>query len=247
MSKRRLLVIEDNQTLRDMIVALFTSDFDVYEASIFETGISLAKQQGIDCLITDIALARQPDEGLSIISRLRSDGFKFPIIAMSGTQAEDLPTACIRAGAQAFLKKPFPTNYLLALVDRHMESIRSGPNPAFVDGRKAHSEAFYFGTARIDAEFNITFPGAQPQPLGPKQVGILQFFSNHAGRLVKRPDLITAVWGEAANQHSNSLSTYLSSLRKLYETHGDDFSLWVKPEIRIGWRIAPAANSAPAS
>ena len=68
------------------------------------------------CLIVDIELG--DISGVELAHQLAADGFKYPIIFMTGLDDRQIQTQAAAAGGIAFLQKPFPATMLLEAIKK---------------------------------------------------------------------------------------------------------------------------------
>lgn len=71
------------------------------------------------CLITDVQMPGMT--GFELHSRLHADGYRIPVIFMSGRPQEALAEAAIKAGAIGFLGKPVKVERLIDYLDRALK------------------------------------------------------------------------------------------------------------------------------
>jgi len=114
----RILVIDDDDDLREMIVAaLRFAGHLVAQASSGREGTRLFHSEPTDLVITDIVMPGQ--DGIETLMALRKEYQRLPIIAMSGL-SRDSPLylqIAARLGARRTLAKPFPLEELLRLTN----------------------------------------------------------------------------------------------------------------------------------
>jgi CheY-like chemotaxis protein len=72
------------------------------------------------CLIIDVQMPGM--NGFELHSRLHADGYRIPVIFMSGRPRETLVEAAIKAGAIGFLDKPVSLDRLIVYLDRALKS-----------------------------------------------------------------------------------------------------------------------------
>ena len=108
-------VIDDDEEMRESVAHLLSScgygteSFDSAEAFLSAVATSKAA-----CLIVDIQLGNI--SGLEMARQLTTDGYKHPIIFMTGLNDEIIRNQAAAAGGTAFLNKPFPAKTLLDAV-----------------------------------------------------------------------------------------------------------------------------------
>jgi DNA-binding response OmpR family regulator len=108
-TKKRILVVDDNEDLRTTIQALLQADgFDVAVAADGEAALSLHRARPADVVITDLFM---PDkDGIETIIELKKLYPNVKIVAMSGwtsTQGSDYLQVAREIGASVTLQKPF--------------------------------------------------------------------------------------------------------------------------------------------
>lgn len=117
----RILLIDDDEQFRGMLVQMLTADaHQVTIACDGEEGLRLAPQVKPDLIITDILMPRK--DGIETILALNEAGSKVPIIAISGGRraisAEFNLESASLAGVKATLAKPFARAELRAAIHK---------------------------------------------------------------------------------------------------------------------------------
>jgi CheY-like chemotaxis protein len=108
-SKKRILVVDDNEDLRTTIQALLQADgFEVAVAADGEAALLLHRSHPADVVVTDLFM---PDkDGIETIIELKKLYPTVKIVAMSGwtsTQGSDYLQVAREIGAAVTLQKPF--------------------------------------------------------------------------------------------------------------------------------------------
>jgi DNA-binding response OmpR family regulator len=114
----KLLVIDDDEAVRGLIVRTLGADHQVTEAPDGRAGMRLFREDAPDMVITDIMMPHR--DGIETIREIREAGSKIGIIAMSGggVRAGALYLSLAKDfGADATLQKPFRADALRAAVD----------------------------------------------------------------------------------------------------------------------------------
>jgi FixJ family two-component response regulator len=110
--KKIVAVIDDDPEIRAAMARLLLA-FG-YSAETFdsaETFLTRASTFRASCLLVDIQLGGL--SGVELARQLAADGFKFPIIFMTGCDNATIKSQAIAAGGIAFLRKPFPPKMLI--------------------------------------------------------------------------------------------------------------------------------------
>lgn len=116
MSKKKIFIIEDDQTVQEMLKMIFEKAG--YEIEISSDGQSIYKErdQWPDLFVLDKQLFGF--DGLEICRYLKSTEAtsKIPVLMLSATPG--IEPMAISAGADDFLEKPFNTSHLMSRIAR---------------------------------------------------------------------------------------------------------------------------------
>lgn len=112
----RVLVVEDNREVAFYIGSLLAPRYDVFYATDGEMGIEKASRLLPDIVITDVMMPRM--NGLEFCRHIRSNELTchIPVIVVTAMVSEKDRLEGLRAGATAYLNKPFNEEELLTLV-----------------------------------------------------------------------------------------------------------------------------------
>ena len=120
-SQEIVAVVDDDPEIRAAMATLISSHgygaltFDSAETFLACASTCLAK-----CLLVDIELGDL--SGVELARQLAADGFKFPVIFMSGHDDAMIEIQAIAAGGIAFLRKPFPAKVLFDAIKMAVEA-----------------------------------------------------------------------------------------------------------------------------
>ena len=114
---QRILVVEDNEVLRQFVAKLLELEgYSVLEASDGDEGLALARQQGCDLVLLDIQMPRR--DGWSVLEVMKGDPElrDIPVVMWTAT-ANKLDEMKARSmGASDYLAKPVTARDLLASI-----------------------------------------------------------------------------------------------------------------------------------
>ncbi len=115
-----VLLVEDDQSIRDILVELF--DVDGTAVTAFAT-LDEAKQalgrRTYDLIVTDLNLAGKRDGGLQVMAAAGLLSTDAPIIVLTAFPDESNRSASNRLGATHFLEKPADLAAIASLATRH--------------------------------------------------------------------------------------------------------------------------------
>ncbi len=200
----RILVVDDNSEVLDLVKRALERDHHVVftAASMSEARRQLALES-LDLLILDLGL---PDgSGQSLCAELRASGNASPILVLTAHGAVASRVACLDAGADDFLSKPFAVAELRARV-RALGRRRGGGGPrVFV----------YEGCGlRLNFSERSALVNGTPAPITTREWSILELLAARRGRVVSRRELLEGVWGDADDSASASLDVLIARIRR---------------------------------
>jgi len=198
----RVLVVEDHAETRDLVGRAIGRDGHVVAgaATAAEAQQHLAGG-GWDVVVVDLGL---PDaDGLSLCRSLRADGHDAPILVLTAQGAVSCRVACLDAGADDFLSKPFAVAELRARV-RALG--RRGPLPRSLTRR--------VGDVTLDVTARRATRGSEALPLTAREWALVELLIARGGAVVSREDILDGVWGEASEQASASLDVIVARVRR---------------------------------
>jgi two-component system chemotaxis response regulator CheY len=115
----RILTIDDTKTLRDLLsVTLRAAGHDVFEAENGEEGLVRFEECQPDAVITDLNMPVCDGIEFTRACRSRPEGQDTPIIILTTENSPEMKAEGRRAGASAWMVKPFNPSTLLDLLDR---------------------------------------------------------------------------------------------------------------------------------
>ena len=122
--KKIILIIEDNQDIRDYIQDNFAEDFLVLNADNGKTGLELAFKNMPDIIISDIMMPEM--SGLELCAKLKADirTSHIPVILLTAKTSLEDKAEGYSAGADSYITKPFSASLLKSRVSNLLESRR---------------------------------------------------------------------------------------------------------------------------
>ena len=116
-----IAIVDDDAAVREGIRALVRSLG--YSASTFGSAEEFLNSEQLDdtsCLITDVQMPGL--SGIDLQDRLIAEGHRFAIIFITGYPDENARVRAMKAGAIAFLSKPFNADHLIGYLDKALKA-----------------------------------------------------------------------------------------------------------------------------
>jgi DNA-binding response OmpR family regulator len=180
---RKILIIDDDPELRGALTEQL-SLYEEYEAVATENGnkgVQAAKAGQIDLVIMDVGL---PDiDGREAVRILRRNGFKAPIIMLTGHDTDSDTILGLESGANDYVTKPFRFAVLLARVRTLLRQYETSEDAVFTIGPY---------TFRPSSKLLLSLDGSKVR-LTEKETSILRYLYRAGQRPVSRETLLQEV------------------------------------------------------
>ncbi|MCQ4163907.1 chemotaxis protein CheB [Tahibacter harae] len=123
--RARLLVVDDNADLRDYLLRLLGTQWQVQLAADGAQALAMAQQEAPDLLLADVMMPEL--DGFQLLRRLRSDPHlaHLPVILLTARSSEQAAIEGLQAGADDYIAKPFAPRELVARVQAVLERARA--------------------------------------------------------------------------------------------------------------------------
>lgn len=108
-SKRKVLVVEDNELNRDILSSFLEEKFDVFLAENGEEGLELLSEHYRELSVVLLDICMPVCDGFEFLRRRNTDKFlsTIPVIVMTGSNSKDAELQCLDLGAVDFIPKPY--------------------------------------------------------------------------------------------------------------------------------------------
>lgn len=116
-SRKNLLIVEDDIDLQNMIRKIFIKDYTVFIANNGLEALSIVASKEINIIISDISMPGM--DGITLCKRIKEDinTSHIPVLLLTAGVNSQTRIDGYKAGADAYLEKPFENNLLIARID----------------------------------------------------------------------------------------------------------------------------------
>jgi len=198
----RILVVEDQKDLNDIIVRKLTNEhYSVDACYTGDDALDFIRCAEYDAIILDIMLPGIT--GLGILKDMRDKGDKTPVLLLTALGTVDDRVAGLDAGADDYLVKPFDFDELMARV---RALIRRGGDRA--------SSVITSGDLTLDSASRQVQRAGQDILLTAKEFDILEYLMQNEGKVLSRDKLSNHIWNYDYDGGSNVIDVYVHHLRK---------------------------------
>ncbi len=227
MNKLRILVVEDDPAIRNLMATTLKShDYRFMTASTGASALMQAATAQPDVMLLDLGL---PDmDGVAIIRKVRTWS-QMPIIVISARAEDTDKIDALDAGADDYLTKPFSVEELLArlrVTQRRLHFMQaSSPSPIFSNGQ-----------LKIDYAAGCAWLGEQELHLTPMEYKLLCVMAQNVGKVLTLSFITQKVWGSSTESDIASLRVFMATLRKKLSAGKEDVQ-YIQTHIGVGYRM----------
>jgi len=211
--KTRILVVDDDQRLRDLLTRyLGEQKFEVRAVADAQAMDKQLARERTDLLVLDLMLPGE--DGLAICRRLRAAGGAPAIIMLTAKGDEVDRIVGLEMGADDYLPKPFNPRELVARINAVLRrKPRGGPPGAPGAGDGAHR----FGAFEFNPATRELKKDGKPVPLTTGEYSVLKVLVEHPRQPLSRDKLMELARGREYEVFDRSIDVQISRLRKLVE------------------------------
>jgi DNA-binding response OmpR family regulator len=224
---RTILIVDDDTELRDALVEQLSlhEEFNAIAAETATKGVQAAKAGQVDLVIMDVEL---PDiDGREAVRMLRKNGFKSPIIMLTGHNTDSDTILGLESGANDYVAKPFRFAVLLARIRAQLRQHEASEDAVFAIGPY---------TFRPSSKLLVN-PAGNKVRLTEKETAILRYLYRAGQKPVARDVLLQEVWGYNSGVTTHTLETHIYRLRQKVEKDAANPSILVTDA--GGYKLVP--------
>ena len=206
-NKRTILIVDDDTELREALVEQLAlhEEFETIAVDSSTKGVQVAKAGQIDLVLMDVGL---PDvDGREAVRILRKNGFKAPIIMLTGHDTDSDTILGLESGANDYVTKPFRFAVLLARIRAQLRQHEASEDAVFTIGPY---------TFQPSSKLLLNPKGSKVR-LTEKETAILRYLYRAGQKPVSRETLLQEVWGYNSGVTTHTLETHIYRLRQKVE------------------------------
>jgi two-component system phosphate regulon response regulator PhoB len=238
---RRVLVIEDEPDLRELLIYNFQeSGYEVRSASGGEEGLRLFEDFRPHVVLLDLMLS--DIQGTEVCRRIRSEPNRHqPAIVMLTAKGDEIDRVVgFELGADDYVTKPFSMRELLLRVGTTFKGHRAQYGeimaeredpPAPPSGVRRRLVA---GPLSVDVDGHHVFVSGQEVHVSILEMRLLVYLMESRGHVRSREDLLSDVWGYKPGVSTRTVDTHVKRLRDKL----GDAGLLIETVRGMGYRFA---------
>ena len=216
-----ILVVEDEPTITSFVESgLRAHGHGTAAVDEAPRALALALSGEFDLIVLDLGLPG--GDGFDVLRSVRERGSHVPILVLTGQFEERDAVACLEAGADDYMTKPFRFDELLARVAALLR--RPGVREDLV---------LSAGDVELDLRTRRAKVRDRAIALTAREFALLEAFLRHPDQVLSRQQLLSQVWGYHFDPGTNVVNVYVGSLRRKLGTAA------IETVRGVGYRLMP--------
>jgi DNA-binding response OmpR family regulator len=227
---RRVLVVDDEPIVRDVLARYLTRDgYEVETVGDGEAAIAAYRERRPDLVLLDLMLPRI--DGFEVFRWIRSEA-PSPVIMLTARGAETERIVGLEMGADDYVSKPFSPSEVVARVRAVLRRARHPGSGAETE------DSLRFDGLEVDPRAREVRVDGRAVGLTPKEFDLLHLMASHPRRVFTRWQLLDEIWDVAFQGDASTVTVHIRRLREKIEQDPSDprhlLTLW-----GAGYRFEP--------
>lgn len=228
MSKAKLLVVEDDPNLGDILKEYL--EMKGYEPTLCrdgEEGWNKFKKDKYDLCLLDIMMPKK--DGFTLAKEIKKVQENLPILFLTAKNQKDDIIEGLKIGADDYLTKPFSMEELLLRINAILRRTQKSTEISAL-------KTYTFGDFVLHYDQQVIEGPEGKHKLTSKENELIRLLASEINKLVNRSHALKQIWGDDSYFNARSMDVYLSKIRKILKDdpkvqiitiHGEGFKLIV--------------------
>ena len=224
---KKLLVVDDDIHLGELIADALEGEYNVVCASDSEQAYRIATKDAPDIIVLDVHIGNE--NGIDLCQKLRASQLtkKIPILIFTGHSSSEKMLKSFDVGADDYIEKPV-----------NIEVFKNRINARLRRNKEITSESVVFDDLKLFPErFEIELKG-KVHKLSEIEFNLLRTFLLNPNKKISRDEILTTVWNDV-QVTERTVDVHISSLRQKLK----DFDHTIKALYGNGYILRPNSNS----
>ena len=228
MKETRILVVDDEQEIADLLELYLISDgYQVVKSSDALEGLAIMEREKIDLVLLDIMMPKM--DGLEMCRRIR-EKHNVPIIMVSAKTQELDKIVGLTTGADDYVTKPFNP---LELMARVKSQIRRYVRLGSIESKEG---VIITGGLALDTVAKELTLDGEPVRLTAREYGIVEYLMRNLGHVLSTQQIYEAVWNEPSYSSEKTVTVHIRRIREKIEINPKE-PKYLKVVWGIGYKI----------
>jgi len=205
--KKKILYVEDDPNLafatKDNLEAY---EYEVVHAVDGAEALDIIEKEHFDICVLDVMLPKM--DGFTLAENIRKSDKQVPILFLTARTLQEDKIKGLELGADDYVTKPFSIQELMLRIEVILRRNNSGkPISAQPKTNAVGKYTFDFQKLTLSVNDNL-------QTLTFREAEVLKYLSERPDQVIRRDELLKAIWGDDDYFMGRSLDVFISRLRK---------------------------------
>ncbi len=224
MSKKRILYVEDEETLAFLTSDSLEQDYDVFHYANGKAGFEAFCRESFDLCILDVML---PDmDGFEIATQIRKRNTEIPILFLSAKTMKEDRIKGLKLGADDYLVKPYSIEELKLKIEVFLNRSQKTVS--------VKSNQYTIGSFIFSPDNYQLSNALEKINLTEREVALLRLFLDNKNIVLKREKILMELWGSDDYFLGRSLDVFISRLRKIFK---EEPNIRIENLPRVGFKL----------
>jgi len=210
---KKILLAEDDADFASVLKQyLEIYDYTVFCAEDGEQALKLFQKETFNICVFDVMMPKI--DGFSLAEKIIKINPEIPFVFLTARQLKEDKIKGLKLGADDYIIKPFEADELVLRLNNILKRSEKSTSAVPVSDKITIGK-YMFDTKRLELKIEN-----KTQQLTEKEAALVLFFYQNKNQLLKREEILTAVWGNDDFFSGRSMDVFISRLRKYFS--GDD-------------------------
>ncbi len=204
MEKSKILYAEDDETIAFLIQDSLENYYQINHYPDGKSALNAFNSQNFDICLLDIMMPEI--NGFDLAKKIREENSEIPIIFISAKALKEDRIKGLKIGADDYLVKPFSIEELILKIEVFLKR-----------SKKTQTVPLQYKVGKFDFDpKNYTLQCDECSvTLTQRESELLLYFIRSKNIVLKRQDILQAIWGDDDYFMGRSLDVFISRLRKI--------------------------------
>lgn len=210
MEKSKILYAEDDTTIAFLIQDSLELYYEIEHYGNGKSALEAFNNKDFDICLLDIMMPEM--NGFELAQNIREKNSEIPIIFISAKALKEDRIKGLKIGADDYLVKPFSIEELILKIEVFLKRSKK---------TDSSSPKYKVGKYNFDPKNYTLQDSGNIISLTQRESELLLYFIRHKNLVLKRRDILKAIWGDDDYFMGRSLDVFISRLRKVFSDEGN--------------------------
>jgi len=210
-TKKHILLAEDDADFGNILKQyLEMSGFSVVWAKNGEEALAVFKKENFNLCVLDVMMPKL--DGFSVAEQIIEINPEVPFIFLTARKMKEDKLKGLKLGADDYVVKPFEADELVLRLDNILKRTQKSTSNAILSEEIITIGNYKLNTKRLELQINNEL-----QRVTKKEGELIKFLIQHKNQMLKREEILKAVWQNDDFFSGRSMDVFISRLRKYFK------------------------------